>query len=57
MQVGYQGGLTATGGISQVAAYYSDCSKIEGQQLWGALDGTAREADEVLASVGKAVVR
>ena len=44
-------------GISQVEEYYGHYSKIQGEQLWGVLDKTAREAAEVLANVGKAVVR
>ena len=55
--VGYQGGELASGGISEVENYYRDYSKIASHQLWGALDETAREATEVLANVGQAVVR
>ncbi len=55
--VGYQGGELASGGISEVENYYRDYSKIQSQQLWGVLDETARDAAEVLADVGKAVVR
>ena len=53
----YQGGELASGGISQVEEYYRRYSKIQSQQLWGVLDRTARDAAEVLADVGKAVVR
>ena len=53
----YQGGELASGGISEVEKYYRDYNKIQGEQLWGVLDRTAREAGEVLANVGKAVVR
>lgn len=57
IETGYQGGELASGGISEVESYYSRYSKIDGFQLWGVLDGTARGAAEVLADVGKAVVR
>ena len=57
IEVGYQGGEVASGGISEVGSYYSRYSKLDGFQLWGVLDSTAREAAEVLAGVGKAVVR
>jgi hypothetical protein len=57
MGVGYKGGELASGGISQVEEYYGHYSKIQSQQLWGVLDKTAREPAEVLAQVGKAVVR
>ena len=53
----YQGGELASGGISQVEEYYRHYSKIQSQQLWGVLDKTARDAAEVLANVGRAVVR
>ncbi len=55
--VDYQGGELASGGISEVENYYRDYSKMASQQLWGVLDETARDAAEVLADVGKAVVR
>ena len=54
---GYQGGELASGGINQVQEYYRDYRKMASQQLWGVLDKTARDAAEVLANVGKAVVR
>lgn len=57
IEVGYQGGELASGGISEVENYYRDYSKIQSQQLWGVLDETARDGAEVLANVGKAVVR
>ncbi len=53
----YQGGQLASGGISQVENYYRDYRKMASEQLWGVLDKTARDAAEVLAEVGKAVVR
>ena len=56
-QAGYQGGQLASGGISQVEEYYRHYSKIQSRQLWGVLDKTARDAAEVLANLGKAVVR
>ncbi len=56
-EVKYQGGELASGGISQVEEYYRHYSKIQSQQLWGVLDETARDGAEVLANVGKAVVR
>ena len=55
--VDYQGGELASGGISEVENYYRDYTKMASQQLWGVLDETARDAREVLADVGKAVVR
>ena len=57
IEVGYQGGALVSGGTSEVANYYRDYSKIQSQQLWGVLDETARDGAEVLANVGKAVVR
>ena len=57
IEVGYEGGELASGGISQVENYYRDYRKMASQQLWGVLDKTARDATEVLANVGKAVVR
>lgn len=57
LRVGYSGGELASGGASEVQSYYDHYSKIDGFQLWGMLDGTARDATEVLASVGRAVVR
>ena len=56
-EAGYQGGELASGGISEVEDYYHHYSKMASQQLWGVLDKTAREPAEVLAEVGKAVVR
>ena len=53
----YQGGELASGGSSQVEEYYQHYEKIQSCQLWGVLDATARDADEVLANVGKALVR
>ncbi|NIA07045.1 MAG: hypothetical protein GWP14_05330 [Actinobacteria bacterium] len=53
----YQGGEQASGGASEVAEYYRDYSKIDSFQLWGVLDGTARDANDILANVGRAVVR
>ncbi len=53
----YQGGELASGGISKVENYYRDYRKMASQQLWGVLDKTARDAAEVLANVGRAVVR
>jgi len=57
MQKKYKGGELASGGTSEVESYYGHYNKIDGFQLWGVLDGTARDAAEVLASVGRAVVR
>ena len=56
-EVGYHGGELASGGISELENYYRDYSKMASQQLWGAMDKTARDAAEVLANVGQAVVR
>ena len=53
----YKGGELATGGASEVAEYYRSYSKIDSFQLWGVLDGTARDANDILANVGRAVVR
>jgi hypothetical protein len=53
----YKGGELATGGASEVNTYYRHYSKIDSFQLWGVLDGTARDAADVLANVGRAVVR
>ena len=53
----YQGGQLASGGISQVEEYYHHYNKIQNQQLWGVLDKTARDPAEILANLGKAVVR
>ena len=56
-QNNYKGGELASGGVSEVNAYYDHYSKIDSFQLWGVLDGTARDAADVLANVGRAVVR
>ena len=57
IQQKYKGGELVSGGTSEVQAYYRDYSKIDSLQLWGALDGTARDGADVLANVGRAVVR
>lgn len=57
LQAGYKGGQTVSGGSSEVQNYYRRCTRLESHQLWGVLDGTSRSAEEVLANVGKAVVR
>ncbi len=54
---GYEGGELASGGTSQVEKYYQHYEKVQSCQLWGVLDETARDAEEVLANVGKALVR
>lgn len=56
-EANYQGGQSATGGISQINDYYRHYQKLENRQLWGALDGTARTPAEIFADLGKAVVR
>ena len=53
----YKGGELASGGTSEVAGYYRHYRKIDSFQLWGVLGGTARDANDVLANVGRAVVR
>jgi len=57
LRIGYSGGESVSGGSSQVADYYAHYEKINSFQLWGVLDGTTRDADQVLADVGRAVVR
>ena len=57
IQQKYKGGEFTSGGTSEVQAYYRDYSKIDSFQLWGTLDGTARDGADVLANVGRAVVR
>jgi len=57
-RIGFEGGDRVEGGISHVTDYYqSNVSRIEQHQLWGTLDRTSRSAEEVLASVHKAVQR
>jgi len=53
----YKGGELASGGASEVAEYYGHYHKIDSFQLWGVLDGTARDANDILANVGRVVVR
>ena len=57
LRTGYSCGESVSGGSSQVADYYAHYEKINSFQLWGVLDGTTRDADQVLADVGRAVVR
>lgn len=57
LRTGFNGGELASGGPSEVADYYAHYQKMDGSQLWGVLDDTARDADDVLANVGRAVVR
>ena len=57
LHIGYQPGQSATGGISQVSAYYREHTKLQSNQLWGVLDETAREPADIFAEIGKAVVR
>ena len=57
IQKNYKGGELASGGTSEVESYYGHYSRIVGFQLWGVLDGTARDAAEGLAHGGRAVVR
>ena len=57
LRTDFNGGQLASGGPSEVADYYTHYQKVDGVQLWGVLDDTARDADDVLANVGRAVVR
>jgi len=57
LRTGYSGGESASGGTSEVADYYAHYERMDSFQLWGVLDGTTRDAAQVLADVGRAVVR
>lgn len=54
----YEGGDLAEGGISHVTNYYGEAKRIlDRRQLWSPSSTSSRSADEVLASVRRAVQR
>lgn len=56
--VGFWGGDQVEGGVSHVTNYYDDLVRvIERRQLWSAATHSVRSAEEVLASVRRAVQR
>ena len=56
--LGFEGGDWVEGGTSQVSNYYAEEKNvIERQQLWSQTAITSRSAEEVLASVRRAVQR
>ena len=58
LAIGFAGGDQVEGGISHVTNYYADEKRIiERHQLWSRPTIPARSADEVLASVRRAVQR
>lgn len=56
--IGYEGGDIAEGGASHVTNYYDErCTVLERRQLWSRSTIPSRSADEVFASVRRAVQR
>ncbi len=58
LEVGFRGGDRVEGGISHVSNYYSEANEtIERVQLWSRPANVSRTAEEVFASVRRAVQR